>query len=209
MNSTPSVAARLAPILGLLLASPAFPVAAQNTGINALIKVSELKSQQAQTPAVPQHNAQQKLQLQRAHNMRSKLLKGLEPVNEISPAMQKLGEKLRELGQLQRSQPKNKKQLHRLARAAIAELSRLQNSARKAQKGFQSAEQQVPAAGGAAAASKLQKQLHALRRDLEAQDKMGNFEIQRLMSQYNQSEQLASSVQKKKDDTSNAIIGKI
>ena len=45
--------------------------------------------------------------------------------------------------------------------------------------------------------------------DLEAGDRMGNFEIQRLMSQYNQSEQLASSVQKKKDDTNNAIIGKI
>ena len=53
--------------------------------------------------------------------------------------MQKLGEKLRELGQLQRSQPKNKRQLHRLACAAIAELSRLQDSARKAQKRFQSA----------------------------------------------------------------------
>mgnify|MGYP006921586368 CR=1 FL=1 len=209
MIKTPSIAARLVPVLGLLLASSAFQVAAQNSGINALTKVSELKAEQAQTPAVPQHSAQQKLQLQRDRNMRNKLLKGLEPVNEITPAMQKLGEQLRKLGQLQRSQPKNKKQLHRLARAAIAELSRLQNSARKAQKGFQSAEQQVPAAGGAAAAGKLVKQLRALRRDLEAQDRMGNFEIQRLMSQYNQSEQLASSVQKKKDDTNNAIIGKI
>lgn len=40
-------------------------------------------------------------------------------------------------------------------------------------------------------------------------DKLGNFEIQRLMSQYNQSEQLSSSVQKKMDDTANAVIGKV
>lgn len=46
-------------------------------------------------------------------------------------------------------------------------------------------------------------------KDLEAEDRLGNFEIQRLMSQYNQSEQLASSVQKKLDDTSNAVIGKV
>jgi hypothetical protein len=44
---------------------------------------------------------------------------------------------------------------------------------------------------------------------LEGEDKLGNFEIQDLMSQYNQAEQLASNVLKKRDDTSNAIIGKV
>jgi hypothetical protein len=44
---------------------------------------------------------------------------------------------------------------------------------------------------------------------LQADDRMGNFEIQRLMSRYNQSEQLASSVQKKADDTANGVISKI
>lgn len=44
---------------------------------------------------------------------------------------------------------------------------------------------------------------------LEAQDRMGNFEIQRLMSSYNQAETLASSVQKKLNDTDSAVIGKI
>jgi hypothetical protein len=46
-------------------------------------------------------------------------------------------------------------------------------------------------------------------KDLEGADKLGNFEIQDLMSQYNQAEQLASNVLKKKDDTGNAIIGKV
>ena len=46
-------------------------------------------------------------------------------------------------------------------------------------------------------------------RELESQDKLGNFEIQDLMSQYNQVEQLASNIQKKRDDTATALIGKI
>jgi hypothetical protein len=42
-----------------------------------------------------------------------------------------------------------------------------------------------------------------------ASDKMGNFEIQNLMSRFNQAEALASALLKKSDDTSNAVIGKI
>ena len=43
----------------------------------------------------------------------------------------------------------------------------------------------------------------------ESQDKLVNFEIQMLMSEYNQAEQLASNVQKKQDDTNNDLIHKI
>ena len=46
-------------------------------------------------------------------------------------------------------------------------------------------------------------------KSLEAQDKLGNFEIQDLMSAYNQAEQLASSVQQKLNATNNGVIGKI
>jgi hypothetical protein len=45
-------------------------------------------------------------------------------------------------------------------------------------------------------------------KSLESQDRMGNFEIQRLMSSYNQAETLASSVRKKHDDTASGIVGK-
>lgn len=41
------------------------------------------------------------------------------------------------------------------------------------------------------------------------EDKLGNFEIQDLMSQYNQAEQLATNVMKKKDDQENSVIGKV
>lgn len=41
------------------------------------------------------------------------------------------------------------------------------------------------------------------------QDKLGNFQIQRLMSDFNQAQTLASSILKKRDDTGNAVIQKI
>ena len=49
----------------------------------------------------------------------------------------------------------------------------------------------------------------SMSKGLESQDKLGNFEIQDLMSQYNQSESLSSSVARKKHDADNSIIGKI
>ena len=46
-------------------------------------------------------------------------------------------------------------------------------------------------------------------KDLEAEDKLGNFEIQTLMSAYNQAETLASAILKKRNETSQSIISKI
>jgi hypothetical protein len=40
-------------------------------------------------------------------------------------------------------------------------------------------------------------------------DKLGNTQIQTLMSNYNEAQTLASSVQKKLHDTASAVIGKI
>ncbi len=53
------------------------------------------------------------------------------------------------------------------------------------------------------------KQFEDKLKDLDGEDQMGNFEIQDLMSRYNQAETLASSVQKKKDDTAGGIIQKV
>ncbi len=49
----------------------------------------------------------------------------------------------------------------------------------------------------------------ALKDEQTCGDSLGNFEIQDLLSQYYQSETLASSVLKKQDDTNSAVIGKI
>ena len=52
-----------------------------------------------------------------------------------------------------------------------------------------------------AAPEQAAEELEQPAKELESKDRMGNFEIQRLMSTYNQAETLASSVQKKLDDT--------
>lgn len=44
---------------------------------------------------------------------------------------------------------------------------------------------------------------------LADEDRMGNFEIQQLMSDYNQAEALASSIAKKRDCVADSIIGKV
>ncbi len=54
-----------------------------------------------------------------------------------------------------------------------------------------------------------QRQFEDLIKDLESQDKLGNFEIQDLMSRFNQAQTLSSSVLKKQDSTKNGTISKI
>jgi hypothetical protein len=44
---------------------------------------------------------------------------------------------------------------------------------------------------------------------LEDQDRLGNFEIQDLMSKYNEAEALACNLLKKRDDVANGLINKI
>lgn len=57
--------------------------------------------------------------------------------------------------------------------------------------------------------AEIKTKLQSAMKDLESKDKMGNFEIQDLMSQFNQAETQSSNAQKKLDDTRNAVIGKI
>ena len=64
------------------------------------------------------------------------------------------------------------------------------------------------AAAATAAQSQAKSTIEGIRKDfdsvmkgLEGKDRMGNFEIQRLMSAFNQAETLSSNVQKKLDDT--------
>ncbi len=63
--------------------------------------------------------------------------------------------------------------------------------------------------GGVASSPGIRQRFDDKSKDLESRDKLGNFEIQDLMSQYNQAETLASSILKKRDDTANAIIQKM
>lgn len=56
---------------------------------------------------------------------------------------------------------------------------------------------------------KIQEQMEQALQDLEAQDRQTNFEIQVLMSQYNQAEQAAAAIRKKQEETEKATIKKI
>lgn len=58
----------------------------------------------------------------------------------------------------------------------------------------------VAEAAGLLARALQRRELEVAGKSLEAEDRLGNFEIQELMSRYNQSETLASSVRKKESD---------
>ncbi len=55
----------------------------------------------------------------------------------------------------------------------------------------------------------LKRRFEESRKDLEGQDKMSNFEINTLMSDYNDAATLASSVKKKTDDANASVISKL
>lgn len=61
----------------------------------------------------------------------------------------------------------------------------------------------------AKAVDRIKSKFEDKAKELDPQDKLGNFEIQDLMSRYNQAETLASNVMKKRDDAANGLIGKI
>lgn len=55
----------------------------------------------------------------------------------------------------------------------------------------------------------LRKRFNAEMKDLESKDRLGNFEIQDLMSTFNQAETLSSNVAKKLSDSRKAVINKL
>jgi hypothetical protein len=64
-------------------------------------------------------------------------------------------------------------------------------------------------AAAESAADALRKKIEEAMKAMEADGKMGNFEIQKLMSEFNQAETLSSQVHKKREETKKAVIGKL
>jgi hypothetical protein len=54
-----------------------------------------------------------------------------------------------------------------------------------------------------------QNELDAVSGGLQCQDKLGNTQIQTLMSNYNEAQTTLASIQKQLHDTNSAVIGKI
>ena len=66
--------------------------------------------------------------------------------------------------------------------------------------------------GARRSVEKLRKALDKLSvnlKDLESKDKITQFDIQELMSKFNQAKSIAESVRDKRDDTASSIMGKI
>ena len=64
-------------------------------------------------------------------------------------------------------------------------------------------------AAAESAANALRKKMEEALKAMEADGKMGNFEIQNLMSEFNQAETLSSQVQKKREESKKAVVGKL
>jgi hypothetical protein len=191
---------------------------AAGDGINQLINVNNAKANQANDQAMQGADKQRQLigeqkQLRARQNAfdnttKQGILIGLKPADELQPGMTRLGGMLREIATLQKQSPRDPA-LRSKAAQARAQISDLLGTANRLKPGFQNAESKGVNKGGSATVDELRKKFDNMTKDLEAQDRMGNFEIQRLMSTYNQAETLASSVKKKADDTANSTIGKI
>lgn len=141
-----------------------------------------------------------------------RLLKGLKPADEISPRLSKIKAAIQEL----RNRRATKKSQTVALRKGLAETNALARTLAKLRKGFEVAEQRIGLKGGQAAVDDTQDAIDALRsrledaqKTLESEDKLDNFEIQVLMSRFNQAATTASAVKKKAADTENAVIQKI
>lgn len=141
----------------------------------------------------------------------TQLLNGLTPSDEIPPRLKKIKASIQAL---QDPRATKQSQMGFLKRGR-AETVALDQTLVKLRKGFDAVEQRVGSIDGQASVDASRAALDALRsrfesatKDLESKDKLGDFEIQDLMSSHNQAQTTASDVKKKVDDTKNVIIRK-
>lgn len=143
---------------------------------------------------------------------KAQLLNGLKPADDIAPRLAKVKASIAALGG-----PKaTSKSQARSLKAGLKELDLLDQTLLKLHKGFENAEASIGSNGGVESVDRNREAIDQLRRrfkesleDVESGDKLDSFEIQDLMSRVNQAETLASSVKKKKDDTTNSILNRI
>lgn len=209
----------------LLVSTMSLGANAASDGINRLIGVSTLKADQANQDALNGADKQRDL-IKKQQGLRNnqdafsksatppqtgnpmlqqQIKMGLMPANQLPPEMMTLNSMLQGLN----NSPRDPASLGNSIGKIKPQITKLQGITDKLINGFDYAEKQGVSKGGKQSAEALRKKFDDMMKDLEAKDRMGNFEIQRLMSSYNQAETLASSVQKKADDTQSATIGKI
>jgi hypothetical protein len=143
---------------------------------------------------------------------RAALLDGLKPADEIAPRLANIKASIVRL-----SSPRTTKTMQMASlKTGLNETNLLDQALVKLRKGFETAENRVGVTGGVGSVDRNREAVAALReafqnrsKELEAGDKLDNFEIQDLMSKYNQAETTSSAVKKKIEDTHNAVASKI
>lgn len=138
----------------------------------------------------------------------TRLLDGLKPRDEIAPRLKKIKSSIQAL-----KSPIATKTLQTASlRRGHSETLALDQTLVKLRTGFDAVEQRIGSTGGRTSVDASRAAIDALRsrfesaiKDIETKDKMGNFEIQTLMSAYNQAQTAASDVKKKADDATSNI----
>ncbi len=149
---------------------------------------------------------------------KAQLLSGLQPADNIRPRLAKIKSAIIALG---KPKATKRSQIASL-KAGLKDIDLLDQDLLKLKAGFEATETSIGSAIGAKASDgdeavdanrdalgRMRAAFEAKLKELETKDRLGNFEIQDLMSTYNETETRASSVLKKADDTKNAVIQKI
>jgi hypothetical protein len=138
----------------------------------------------------------------------ARLLRGLTPGDEIAPRLKKIKASIQAL---QSPLATKRLQMASLSRGHDETIA-LDQALVKLRTGFDAVEQRTRSIGGRAsvdasrsAIDALRSRLDAAKKDLESKDKLGNFEIQPLMSSYNRAQTAASNVEKKLDEAKSGI----
>jgi hypothetical protein len=138
----------------------------------------------------------------------ARLLNGLMPGDEIAPRLKKIKASIQAL---QSPLATKRLQMASLSRGQ-AETIALDQALVKLLTGFDAVEQRTRSTGGRAsvdasrsAIDALRSRLDAAKKDLESKDKLGDFEIQPLMSSYNRAQTATSNVEKKLDEAKDSI----
>lgn len=138
----------------------------------------------------------------------TQLLNGLSPANEIAPRLKKIKASIQALQSPAATKQSQTASLNRGRDETVA----LDQALVRLRGGFDAVEQRIGSKGGQASVDANRAAIDALRsrfesaiKDLESKDKMGNFEIQDLMSTYNRAQTAASNVTRKLDETKNSI----
>ncbi len=107
------------------------------------------------------------------------------------------------------NRPADRKQRHQIAGQAIRVLDRLRNSLAKTANGFDNVGDENKKRRYTRTLRELVKQLEDLRNTLATQDKMGNFDVQELMSRTTQARNLADRIKSATDEQKESITGKM